>query len=174
MRRAIRGEPLRSPRRWFFGPPFAAVPTCGRWTLRGVAFGIMPGSEVHNEHRMPSRVGWDPPICRLCIGAPGAGRKARCAGSERLHAAASVGGGERLRDRRAAGDTASAATAEAVQTVEVAKLADTNPVTCRDILIQGSNVLRTQCMTRNDWKIWNRAQEIWAQDMVLRMQHMKR
>jgi uncharacterized lipoprotein YajG len=73
-----------------------------------------------------------------------------------------------------AGDTASAATAEAVQTVEVAKLADTNPVTCRDILIQGSNVLRKQCMTRNDWKTWNRAQELWAQDMVLRMQHMKR
>ena len=67
-----------------------------------------------------------------------------------------------------AGDTASAATAEAVQTV------DTNPVTCRDILIQGSNVLRKQCMTRNDWKTWNRAQELWAQDMVLRMQHMKR
>jgi hypothetical protein len=74
----------------------------------------------------------------------------------------------------AAGDTASAATAEAVQTVEVAKLADTNPITCRDILIQGSNVLRTQCMTRDGWKTWKRAQEIWAQDMVLRMQHMKR
>jgi hypothetical protein len=74
----------------------------------------------------------------------------------------------------ATGDAASAATAAGVPTVEVAKLADTNPVTCRDVLIQGSNVLRTQCMTRNDWKTWQRAQEIWAQDMVLRMQHMKR
>jgi len=75
---------------------------------------------------------------------------------------------------RPAGDTAAATTAEAVPTIEVAQLADTNPVTCRDVLIQGSNVLRTQCMTRDGWKTWKRAQEIWAQDMVLRMQHMKR
>jgi thioredoxin reductase (NADPH) len=58
------------------------------------------GSDVHNEHRMLSRVGWDPPICRLCIGAPGAGRKPRCAGSERLRAGASVRGGDASRRRR--------------------------------------------------------------------------
>jgi hypothetical protein len=74
----------------------------------------------------------------------------------------------------AASDTAAAATAEGVRTVEVAKLADPNPVTCRDLLIQGSNVLHTQCMTRSDWKVWDQAQRIWARDMLLRMQGFKR
>jgi hypothetical protein len=70
--------------------------------------------------------------------------------------------------------TPTAAAAEAVPTVEVAKLADTNPVTCRDMLIQGSNVMRTQCMTRNDWKVYDQAQRVWARDMLLRMQGLKR
>jgi hypothetical protein len=74
----------------------------------------------------------------------------------------------------AGGDTARTAKPEAVPTVEVAKLADTNPVTCRDMLIQGSNVLRTQCKTRNDWKVYDQAQRVWAQDLLLRMQGFKR
>jgi hypothetical protein len=74
----------------------------------------------------------------------------------------------------AAGDTAAAAATAAVPSVEVSKLADTNPVTCRDMLIHGSNVLRTQCMTRNDWKVFDQAERIWAQDMLLRMQGFKR
>jgi hypothetical protein len=73
------------------------------------------------------------------------------------------------------GDTAAVATIKGgVPAVEIAKLADTNPVTCRDMLIHGSNVLRTQCMTRNDWKVYDQAQRIWAQDMLLRMQGLKR
>ena len=74
----------------------------------------------------------------------------------------------------AAGDTAAAATAEGVPTVAVAKLADANPVTCRDMLVQGSNQMRTRCMTRNDWKVFDQAQRIWAQDMLMRMQGLKR
>jgi uncharacterized lipoprotein YajG len=75
---------------------------------------------------------------------------------------------------RAASDTAAAATTDGVPSVEVSTLTDTNPVTCRDLLIQGSNVLRTQCMTRNDWKVWDQAQRLWAQDLLLRMQGFKR
>ena len=74
----------------------------------------------------------------------------------------------------AASDKVAAAPTERVREIEVAKLADTNPVTCRDLLIQGSNVLHTQCMTRNDWKVWDQAERIWAQDMLLRMQGFKR
>jgi hypothetical protein len=72
------------------------------------------------------------------------------------------------------GDAVAVATTEGVPNIEVAKLGDTNPVTCRDMLIQGSNVLRTQCMTRNDWKVYDQAQRVWAQDMLLRMQGFKR
>jgi len=74
----------------------------------------------------------------------------------------------------AAGGTAAAARTEGVPTIEVSKLVDTNPVTCRDLLILGSNVLRTQCMTRNDWKVWDQARRLWAQDFLLRMQGFKR
>jgi hypothetical protein len=74
----------------------------------------------------------------------------------------------------AAGGSGAAAKTEAIPIVEASKLSDTNPVTCRDLLIQGSNVLRTQCMTRNDWKVFEQAQRLWAQDMLLRMQGMKR
>ncbi len=74
----------------------------------------------------------------------------------------------------AAGGTAAAARTEGVPTIEVSKLVDPNPVTCRDLLIQGSNVLRTQCMTRNDWKVWDQARRLWAQDFLLRMQGFKR
>ena len=72
------------------------------------------------------------------------------------------------------GNTPAAATTEPLRTVEVAKLADANPVTCRDMLVQGSNQQRVQCMTRNDWKVFDQAQRIWAQDMLLRMQGLKR
>ena len=74
----------------------------------------------------------------------------------------------------AVSDTAAAAATDGVPSVEVSTLADTNPVTCRDLLIQGSNVLRTQCMTRKDWKVWDQAQRLWAQDLLLRMQGFKR
>ena len=74
----------------------------------------------------------------------------------------------------AADSTGSAAPTEGFPTIELSKLVDTNPVTCRDLLITGSNVMRTQCMTRHDWKIWDQAQRIWAQDMLLRMQGLKR
>jgi hypothetical protein len=74
----------------------------------------------------------------------------------------------------AAGGTGAAAATEGVPTIEISKLADTNPVTCHDLLIPGSNVLRTQCMTRHDWKVFEQAQQIWAQDMLLRMQGFKR
>jgi hypothetical protein len=73
-----------------------------------------------------------------------------------------------------AGGTSAAATTEGAPTVQIAKLADPNPVTCRDQLIQGSNVLRTRCMTRADWKVYEQAQRIWAQEMLLRMQGLKR
>lgn len=59
-------------------------------------------------------------------------------------------------------------------TVEVAKLADANPVTCRDMLVPGSNQQRVRCMTRSDWKVFEQAQRIWAQDLLLRMQGLKR
>jgi hypothetical protein len=73
-----------------------------------------------------------------------------------------------------AGGTAAPAATGAAPTVEVAKLADTNPVTCRDMLVQGSNQMRRRCMTRNDWKVFDQAQRIWAQDLLLRMQGLKR
>jgi len=74
----------------------------------------------------------------------------------------------------AAGGTAAAVRTEGVPTIEASTLVDPNPVTCRDMLIQGSNVLRTQCMTRNDWKVWAQAQQRWAQDFLLRAQGFKR
>jgi hypothetical protein len=69
---------------------------------------------------------------------------------------------------------AAAAPTGSVPTVEISSVADNNPVTCRDLLITGSNVIRMQCMTRNDWKIWDEAQRLWAKDMLLRMQGLKR
>ena len=89
-------------------------------------------------------------------------------------AAAASGAASASETEGAAGGTAAAAGTEDVPTIEVSKLVDTNPVTCRDLLVQGSNVLRTQCMTRNDWKVWDQARRLWAQDFLLRMQGFKR
>ena len=71
-----------------------------------------------------------------------------------------------------AGAAATAATAATgiVPAVDVATLADNNPVSCRDLLLPNSNVMRLQCMTRSDWKKWDQAQRLWAQDMLRRMQ----
>jgi hypothetical protein len=89
-------------------------------------------------------------------------------------AAAGSGAATGSEDEGAAGGTAAAATTEGAPTVQVAKLGDTNPVTCRDMLVQGSKQMRRRCMTRNDWKVFDQAQRIWAQDLLLRMQGLKR
>ena len=95
-------------------------------------------------------------------------------GATSLAAAPESGAAPASETKRSSGDTAVGAAAENVRTVEVAKLADTNPVTCRDMLVPGSNQQRMRCMTRNDWKVFDQAQRIWAQDMLLRMQGLKR
>ena len=43
-------------------------------------------------------------------------------------------------------------------------------VICRQMLKPVSNVIVTRCMTRADWKAYQRAEARWAQDTLLRMQ----
>jgi hypothetical protein len=43
-------------------------------------------------------------------------------------------------------------------------------VICRQMLKPTSNVIVTRCMTRADWKTYDRAEARWAQDTLLRMQ----
>ena len=43
-------------------------------------------------------------------------------------------------------------------------------VSCREMLKPASNVIRTQCMTADDWKKFERQQELWAQQLLRRMQ----
>jgi hypothetical protein len=76
---------------------------------------------------------------RRSCGAGGERGRAGARGSDRPRAAPGSGPAAASEPGGSPGNTAAAATTEPLRTVEVAKLADANPVTCRDMLVQGSN-----------------------------------
>lgn len=65
---------------------------------------------------------------------------------------------------------AEATTAQAV--VEASELTQNagSIVTCRDVLITGSNVMTMRCMTRDDWERFAHMQMLEAQEMLRKMQ----
>jgi outer membrane murein-binding lipoprotein Lpp len=66
--------------------------------------------------------------------------------------------------------TASAAAAPAVVDANLLTQAPGSIVICRDVLITGSNVMTTRCMTRDDWKRFEYIQMIEAQETLRKMQ----
>jgi hypothetical protein len=83
------------------------------------------------------------------------------------------------------GRTAQAAAEAATKAIQAANVPDAEPVvleltagdvdpanrvTCREMLKPASNVIVTRCLSGHDWKIYERARELWAQEMLRTIQ----
>jgi hypothetical protein len=63
-----------------------------------------------------------------------------------------------------------AADADAVLSVDTDDFDPGSVISCREMLKMGSNVIQTYCMSRDDWKRFERRQEREAQEMLRVMQ----
>jgi hypothetical protein len=57
-----------------------------------------------------------------------------------------------------------------VLTLRADALNDDSEVVCRDMLLHASNILKTRCMSRKDWKTYERVEAMRALQIVRRMQ----
>jgi hypothetical protein len=57
-----------------------------------------------------------------------------------------------------------------VITVDANSLDPGSVVKCKDMLRPASNVIQTRCMSRDDWKRYERAEALWAQQQLRLMQ----
>jgi hypothetical protein len=62
--------------------------------------------------------------------------------------------------------------ATAPQDTEEVAAADQGPVTCRETLVPGSNVMEELCLTAEGWERYERRRRSNSQDLLRRMQGM--